>query len=86
MGLLSPFADMDPSDFAIRIVTSVILTGELVDDKVSPDVLTADSRTESSTLNGAPATCSCLFLAVTVGVGCPDELRERAPLAGRSGR
>ena len=43
MGLLSPFADMGPSDFFTWIVTSVIFTGELAEDIVSPDVLTAVS-------------------------------------------
>ena len=80
MGLLFPFADMDPSD---RIATSVILNGEFTEDKVSPDVLTTDSWTGSSTLNGAPATRGRLFLAVAVDPGGSDEFRERDPLAAR---
>ena len=82
MGLLFPFADMDPSD---RIVTSVILTGEFTEDKVSPDVLAVDSWTGSSTLNGAPATTGRLFRAVAVDVGGSDEFRERDPLTDRNG-
>ena len=86
MGLLSPLADMDPSDFPTRILTSVILTGEFTEDIVSADVLSAVSRTGSSTVNMAPAVVGRLFRAEVETVGCPDELRERDPLAGRSGR
>ena len=63
--------------------TSVILTGEFTEDMVSPDVLTVDSWTGSSTLKGAPATNCRLFLAVAVDVGGSDEFRERDPLAVR---
>ena len=80
MGWLLPADDMDPSE---RMGTSVILTGEFAEDMVSPDVLTVDSRTGSSTLNGAPAKTGRLFLAVAVDAGGSDEFRERDPLAVR---
>ena len=65
MGLLPLPEDMGPSD---RITgMSVICTGEFADDMVSPDVLTVDSWTASSTLKGAPATICLRFLVVDTG-------------------
>ena len=63
---------MGPSD---RITgTSVIRIGEFADDNVSPDVLTVDSWTVSSTLKGAPAIISLRFLDVDAGGS--EEFRE----------
>ena len=64
---------------------SVIQTGEFVEDMVSPDVLTVDSRTGSSTLIGAPVTNGRLFLAVAKDAGGSKEFRDLEPLTGRNG-